>query len=145
MSVFRTLYRGETRLNFIGSRRRWYLASLILITICILSFVLRGFNYGVEFSGGTQFQLPVTGTSITTGDVNTAFLNGGVPAAAPPQQVGSGATRQIVVKVVALDPASQAVLKASIAAKLGIPTNKITVQSVSSSWGHDIPSRPSRG
>jgi len=138
MSVFRTLYRGETRFNFIGTRRRWYLASLILITICVLSFIFRGFNYGVEFKGGTQFQLPVQGTSISTTQVDKAFTDGGVRAAEPPQIVGSGATRQIVVKTTSLAPARGAELKAKVAAQLGIPLDKITVQSVSSSWGHEI-------
>jgi preprotein translocase subunit SecF len=137
-SVVRRLYRGETRINFIGSRRRWYLASLILITICILSFIFRGFNYGVEFKGGTQFQLPVTGTSITTSQVETTFSDAGVAPAEPPQKVGSGATNQIVVKTQSLTPAQSADLKAKIASALGIAQNKITVQSVSSSWGHNI-------
>ncbi|PZS27583.1 MAG: protein translocase subunit SecF [Pseudonocardiales bacterium] len=137
-SVVRRLYRGETRINFIGSRRRWYLASLLLITICVLSFVFRGFNYGVEFKGGTQFRLPITATSITTNQVETAFNEAGVKPAAPPQKVGSGATRTIVVKTHSLDPTQLAALKTKIAAKLGIPVDKITVQSVSSSWGHNI-------
>jgi preprotein translocase subunit SecF len=137
-SVVRRLYRGETRINFIGTRRRWYLASLIVITICILSFVFRGFNYGVEFSGGTQFQLPVTGTSISTAEVETAFKDAAVPAAEPPQQVGSGGTRQIVVKTESLTPSAEAALKSKVSANLGIPVAKITVKAVSSSWGHNI-------
>ncbi len=138
MSVFRTLYRGETRLNFIGSRRRWYFASLILIAICILSFVLRGFNYGVEFAGGSQFQIPVQHTSIHTGDVNTAFSDAGVKPADPPQEVGSGSTRQIVVKTESLNSAQQGSLRTKVAAELKLPRASITEDSVSSSWGHDI-------
>ncbi|MGI8759955.1 MAG: protein translocase subunit SecF [Jatrophihabitantaceae bacterium] len=138
MSVFRRLYRGETRINFIGNRRRWYFASLVLFAICILSFVFRGFNYGVEFAGGSQFQLPVTGTSITTNEVNSAFTSAGVPAADPSQEVGSGQTRQIVVKTESLAPERQRVLIANISKDLGLSQSKITVTSVSSSWGHDI-------
>ncbi|MDQ2748487.1 MAG: protein translocase subunit SecF [Actinomycetota bacterium] len=137
-STVRRLYRGETRINFIGARRRWYLASLILITICVLSFIVRGFNYGVEFKGGTQFQLPVTGTSISTTEAENAFNGAGVKPAEPPQKVGSGATHQIVVKTESLTPAQSNDLKPKIAAQLGIPVNRITSQSVSSSWGHNI-------
>ena len=57
MAFVNKLYRGETRINFIGHRRRWYLASGVLILICLLSFIFRGFNEGVEFKGGSQFQL----------------------------------------------------------------------------------------
>ena len=92
----------------------------------------------MEFKGGTQFQLPVTGTSITTSQAETAFNEAGVKPADPPQKVGSGSTHQIVVKTASLDAGTAQDLKAKIAAKLGIPVDKITVQSVSSSWGHDI-------
>jgi preprotein translocase subunit SecF len=137
MSLYRRLYRGETRINFIGSRRRWYLASLVLILICIFSFVFRGFNYGVEFAGGTQFQVPVTGTSISSSQTSDAFTAAGVPAAEPPQEVGSGSTRQIVVKTESLDPARQRQVTEKVSASLGLK-QQITTQSVSSSWGHNI-------
>jgi preprotein translocase subunit SecF len=138
MSLVRNLYRGETNINFVGSRRRWYLASLVLLVICVLSFVFRGFNYGVEFAGGTQFQLQVTGTSITTGDADSAFRNAGVPAEGAPQEVGSGSTRQIVVKTATISSQKQADLKTAVSKDLGLSDTKINIQSVSSSWGHDI-------
>jgi preprotein translocase subunit SecF len=138
MSVFRTLYRGETRLNFIGSRRRWYLASALLITICVLSFVLRGFHFGIEFAGGTEFRIPVQGTSITTSQAADAFSAAGVAPAEPPQEVGSGSTHQIVVKTPEISSTKQATLKSAVAARLGLPLKNISVNSVSSSWGHDI-------
>src|SRR5947209_6083760 len=114
MSVVTRLYRGETRVDFIGNRRRWYFASGVLLLICLLSFIFRGFNYGVEFKGGTQFQLPVQGTSITVKEVDTAFTDAGVKPADPPQEVGSGSTRQIVVKTESLLPGKQQELKAKV-------------------------------
>jgi preprotein translocase subunit SecF len=137
MSIVRQLYRGETRIDFIGSRRRWYFASAILLLICVLSFVFRGFNEGIEFKGGTQFQIPVSGTSLDTSKVGSAFADAGVEVASAPQEVGSGATRQIVVKTRTLSPQEQQTLNAKLEHSLGLTTAP-TVQSVSSSWGHDI-------
>ncbi|MGH8861987.1 MAG: protein translocase subunit SecF, partial [Jatrophihabitantaceae bacterium] len=62
MSVVSRLYRGETKINFIGTRKRWYLASVVLLLICVLSFVFRGFSYGVEFKGGATFNFPAART-----------------------------------------------------------------------------------
>ncbi len=137
MSIFRRLYRGETTFNFIGTRRRWYLASLIIILICVLSFILRGFNEGVEFKGGSQFQITVSGTSITTDDANTAFSDAGVPPAEPPQLVGSGATKQIVVKTDSLQAGQQAQVISKVTKSLHL-SSPPSVTTVSSSWGHDI-------
>ena len=80
MGTISRLYRGETRIGFIASRKRWYLASLVLVVICILSITIRGFNYGVEFKGGSTFQFSVSGTSLTTSSLETAFTDAGVCA-----------------------------------------------------------------
>jgi len=138
MSAFTRLYRGETRFDFIGARRRWYLASGVMLVICVLSFVLRGFNWGVEFKGGSQFQITASGTSITAKEAESAFSRAGIPPADAARVVGSGSTRQIVVKTPNTTPAQQDSAKAKVAADLGINQDAISVQSVSSSWGHEI-------
>ena len=136
MSGIRRLYRGETNINFIGHRRRWYAASAIMVLICLLSFLLRGFNYGVEFAGGTQFQYNVSGTTLTTAEVATAFTKAGVPPADPPQEVGSGNTRQIVVKTKTLTVAEQQDLSKAVTESIGV--TPASVLFVSSSWGHEV-------
>jgi len=138
LNLVQKLYRGETRINFIGHRRRWYLASAVIVLVAVLSFVFRGFNYGIEFAGGTQFQIPITGTSITTTEVQDAFSAAGNEIADPPQKVGSGNTHQIVVKTESLDPDKQQSVKQKVADDLHIKAGDITVQTVSSSWGHEI-------
>jgi preprotein translocase subunit SecF len=134
--LVRKLYRGETRFHFIRNRKRWYLASALLVLISLGSIIFRGFNYSIEFSGGTQFQYTVTGTNITPTEVAKAFSDSGTTPADAPQEVGSGGTRQIVVKTDSLDPAKQKTLEDKVAAIIGKQPDQ--VQSVSSSWGHDI-------
>ena len=134
---FQRLYRGETRINFIGSRFRWYAASGVLIVICILSFIFRGFNEGVEFKGGSTFQIPVANTSISAGQVNTAFVDAGVTPGEAPQVVGSGSSKQIVVNTKALTPAEQNRVVGSVAQQLGVDKTKISPKTFSSRWGHD--------
>ncbi len=138
MSIVTRLYRGETKIEFIGTRKRWYLASAILVAICALSIGIRGFNYGVEFAGGTQFQIPVSSTSISTSDVESAFAAAGKSPADPPQEVGSGSTRQVVVKIESVTPDEQQRIEGAVEQRLGLAARSITIDSVSSSWGHDI-------
>ena len=58
--AFHRLNRGEAVFDFIGHRKRWYWSSAVLLLLCVGSFVFRGFNFGIEFDGGTQFQFPAT-------------------------------------------------------------------------------------
>jgi preprotein translocase subunit SecF len=130
------LYRGETRINFIGSRKRWYLASGLMILICVISFIFRGFNEGVEFKGGTSFQIPASGNSLTTDRVATVFSNVGTPPDEAPQLVGSGSNKQIVVKTHA-EPSQLTTTRAAVAKELHIKVDSITASAFSTSWGHD--------
>jgi preprotein translocase subunit SecF len=136
-SFVHRLYRGETRINFIGTRRRWYAASGLIVLICILSFILRGFNYGVEFKGGSTFQIPAANSSLTADDANAAFTDAGVTPGEAPQIVGSGSTRQIVVNTAALTPAEQNSVVQKVAKDLGIKASAISPKTFSSRWGHD--------
>src|SRR5690242_20019051 len=137
MSVLVRLYRGETRINFIGHRRRWYLASAILIIICILSFVFRGFNYGVEFKGGVTFQFAASNSSLTPDKVGAAFTDNGVAPAEAPQVAGAGNARQIIVNTGFLPPAQKQTLQAKVTKQLGIPNSSVSSTSIGEQWGHD--------
>jgi len=57
MSLFRNLYRGETKFDFVGNRRRWFTLSGVIILVSILSMVFRGFNLSVDFEGGTLVEV----------------------------------------------------------------------------------------
>jgi preprotein translocase subunit SecF len=146
MGVFTQLYRGETRFDFIGSRKRWYLASLVLLAICVLSMATRGFNVGIDFKGGTQFQIKAANTSITTKQVEEAMSQTGHGTESAAQEVGSGSTRQIVIKTkeLKLDEQSQVQKKLATALKVD-PKNDISIESVSSSWGSEITKKAVQG
>lgn len=46
-----------TNINFIGIRKTAITISVVLIVIGLVSVAIRGFNYGIDFSGGTMVQL----------------------------------------------------------------------------------------
>ncbi len=145
MSAFSKLYRGETRINFVGTRRRWYLASLILIVLCALSMIFRGFNVGIDFKGGTQFQIRAANTSLTTKQVEQAMAKTGHSEGEAAQEVGSGATRQIVVKTHELTLADQTTVQNKLTSELKLDSKAISATEVSSSWGKEITTKAVEG
>ncbi|MCW2541200.1 MAG: protein translocase subunit SecF [Frankiales bacterium] len=145
MSVFTKLYRGETRFNFIGSRKRWYAVSLVLVVICILSIALRGFNVSIDFKGGTQFQINKAAAGITTTQVENALAAAGEPADSAAQEVGSGSTRSIIIKMQELNQEQQHDVSVKFAQELHIDPANISIDSVSSSWGSDVTKKAVQG
>lgn len=47
----------KTNYDFIGKRNLWLAISAIAIGACLVSMVTKGFNFGVDFAGGTDVQV----------------------------------------------------------------------------------------
>lgn len=47
----------ELHLNIIGKRKIWYAISILIILAGIVSFAIQGFNFGIDFTGGSYVQL----------------------------------------------------------------------------------------
>jgi preprotein translocase subunit SecF len=63
---------GKTNIDFMGKRRTWYVVSATVILIGMVSLLIKGVDYGIDFLGGTelivQFEKPVE-----IGDVRSAM------------------------------------------------------------------------
>jgi preprotein translocase subunit SecF len=58
MSTWGRLNRGETEIDFVGNRRRWFTISAVLLVIALGSLGIRQLNLGIEFVGGLGMQAP---------------------------------------------------------------------------------------
>jgi preprotein translocase subunit SecF len=50
-------FHKKTRFPFMGTRRRWYLVSAVLILGSLLLLAVRGLNFGIDFTGGVVLEL----------------------------------------------------------------------------------------
>lgn len=138
MSRFTALYRGETNIGFISSRRRWYAASGVIVVICIISFIVRGFHFGIDFSGGTSYTINNPTGSLTASAVSKAFTDAGTAPQQAPEVVGSGGSQSIVVNFATQGTRQSQNLTAAVAKALHISAAKdISPSTIGSSWGHD--------
>ncbi len=51
------LYQGRKSYDFVGHRALWYAISGTLVGLAILVILVKGLNFGIEFTGGTQYTL----------------------------------------------------------------------------------------
>jgi preprotein translocase subunit SecF len=137
MGLLRRLYRGETNFSFIGSRKWWYLASTVIILVCVASMVFRGFHWGVEFAGGSQFIAP-TKAGVSVQEVQEAIEDTGVTVTSS-QTVGQNANYLIRTPKLN-DEERDAAIKA-IQDVTGVNEDQIAVSEVSSSWGKEVSKR----
>ncbi len=57
-SFLSRLYTGTGAFEVIGRRRLWYSVGGFLVAIAIVSIVVRGFTFGIDFKGGTTMSFP---------------------------------------------------------------------------------------
>ncbi len=50
----------ESKIDFLGKRRIAAILSAVLMLLCLLSILFRGFNFGLDFTGGTVIELGYT-------------------------------------------------------------------------------------
>ncbi|MGH3437204.1 MAG: protein translocase subunit SecF [Sciscionella sp.] len=146
-SLAHRLYNGTGAFDIVGKRKRFYIAFALLIVISALSMGFRGFNFGIDFTGGTQIQFPASGThgTISTKAAGSVYADtfGHLPEAV--QSVGNGGAATIQIRSVHLDRADAARVEHALFEQLGPKgTNgqpsqaAISDSAVSASWGGQI-------
>ncbi len=117
--------RPPRSLNLIGARNWYFLASLIIIIPGIVSMATQGFLLGIDFQGGTQFQLRFQGSpSLVT--VQSAVSAQGVNGVV--QQTAGGA---YLIRTGPIDPKQQKKFEDGLSSRLGpIDVNQTQVSEV---------------
>ncbi len=93
MSAWTRLNRGETNIDFVGLRRRWFIISATMIIISLAALGIRQLNLGIEFEGGLAVQAPNPAMA-DIGEIRAALEDVGITDATV-QQLGDGESVRI--------------------------------------------------
>ncbi len=98
-SFLSRLYTGTGAFDVIGHRRLWYGISGAMVAIAIISILVRGFTFGIDFKGGTTVSMPAaSGTgAVSTTQVSDVFAKALGSAPASVVIVGSGASATVQI------------------------------------------------
>ncbi len=102
----------NTKVDFINLRKKSYIISGVLIAATLISFAVRGFNYGVDFSGGrayvVSFDQEVTDDQVRE-QLSTVFT--GDDESFEVKQYGAGNQKRIVTQYLYDDQSDDATAK----------------------------------
>jgi preprotein translocase subunit SecF len=133
MSFLGDLYAGETHIDFRRAWKRGLALSAVLVTVSIVALLGRGLNLGIDFEGGTVWQVPV-GEDVSVADARDAVTPIGL-GNAKIQLVG-GDTLSVQAGVEAEDRTGEAA--DALADLAGVPPGEVSIESVGPSWGDEI-------
>jgi len=135
------LYHGQTRFDFVRRRRWWFAASSVVIAAGLISLGVKGLNYSIEFVGGTSWEVPAPGVTVTQAQNALAPLGLG---GATITQLGSGSKESLNVEAkLAGGSSGVSAQKATevagvLAALAHKPASSVSVENVGPTWGSNI-------
>jgi preprotein translocase subunit SecF len=131
-SLAHRLYNGEAGLDVIGKRRLWFKVTGVVVLLCVLLMVVRGFNFGIEFAGGNSLRVPASTEQLA--DIRQAAEDAGAQVSSA-QVVGGNS---VLLRTEALDPAAEEAVVTAVAQAAGVAETEVSPQAVSADWGGDV-------
>jgi len=134
------LYTGKRSYNIVGKRKIWYGISAVLILIVIVVPIIRGgFLFGIEFLGGSQFQVASSaGLNSTEAQVlaqNTVLK---VEPGSNPRVTIVGQNSEIRVQTDQLKSDQSVAIQQALAQAFKIKDSEVTTSFIGATWGQDI-------
>jgi preprotein translocase subunit SecF len=135
------IYQGRTTVDFVGRKRTWFTISLVIIVLGLGSLGIRGFNLGIDFKGGSSWEVLAPHSSIAA--MTTAVENAGLRD--PTVEKLGSQTYQITDDINSLNATAQLNLTNKVAKAMakeaGKSFNQVSTSSVGPTWGGQITNR----
>jgi preprotein translocase subunit SecF len=144
---FVRLYTGTGAFEVIGRRKMWYAISGLIVVVAVVSILLRGFTFGIDFEGGTKVSMPTAGQNgtVSTQQVEDVFSKTIGKAPESVVVVGSGASETVQIRSETLTNEQTEALRTALFDAFhpkgsdGQPSKQaISDSAVSASWGGQI-------
>ena len=136
------LYTGKRSIDFIGRQKTWYALSAVLIVLALVGIFARGLNFGIEFSGGSEFRIQGVSNSQdyeqkAQAAVGEAGIGGNVVATV----VGQDTVR--VQTEAASERTDEA--RTALAEAFGVQEGAVSASLIGPSWGETVSQQAIRG
>lgn len=140
MSRFSTfgndLYTGRRSIDFVGRVKKWYLISLVLLMITVGGLLIRGINFGIEFTGGSDFRIANGGQIQDFESRASAVVTGvGKVEKVAVTRVGGDDVR---VQTERFDDRRAQDVRAGLASEFGVAPADVQSSVIGPSWGQSV-------
>jgi len=138
---FGRLYQGLTTIDFVGRKKIWFTASIVVIVIGLGSLGVRGFNLGIDFKGGSSWQVQSTHSSISA--MTSAVTKAGLSN--PTVEKLGSKTYQVTADLNGDSVANQNTITTNVvnamAKEAGVNPIQVSTASVGPTWGGQVTNR----
>jgi preprotein translocase subunit SecF len=136
------LYSGRVSIDIVGRRKLWYGIAIVLVVLAIVTPVARGgFNFGIEFRGGSEFRIDGVGETSQqiARDAVTSVESGSQPV------VTSIGVDSVRIQTEQLDDVTTEEIRIALASAYGVESGAVTSSFIGANWGADVTSKALNG
>jgi preprotein translocase subunit SecF len=145
--IGRALYEGQVSIDFVGRKWLWYSISGLIVLLAVLGLTTKGFNLGIEFSGGVEYRVVMPAGQANEANVekirdavaNTAQTQGIDNASAPIVNTSGSNNIRIQTEPLGNDQSDQ--VSAAIQKAAGVGENALSQDAIGATWGAQVAQR----
>jgi preprotein translocase subunit SecF len=130
-------YHERTNFDFTGRAWRWAILSGTVILIALIAIFTRGLNLGIDFEGGTSWQVPVKGKSASVTDVRDVIRPLGLSDAKVLVLKGDSGT-SVRVQSKDIKPSEEDAVTDALAKYGGVQRTDVSVNTVGPTFGDQV-------
>jgi preprotein translocase subunit SecF len=128
------IFHERTNYDFIGPTKRWFAISGVFILIGLAALGMRGLNLGIDFKGGTAWEVTAHGKKATTAGARDAAVKAGLTE--PSVQILGGSTARVESN--RIPPEEQTKVTAALAAWANAKPVDVSINDVGPTWGGEV-------
>jgi len=130
-------YHERTNFDFTGRAWRWAILSGTAILIALIAIFSRGLNLGIDFEGGTSWQVPVKGKSASVTAVRDVIRPLGLGDAKVLVLTGDSGT-SVRVQSLDIQPSEEDAVTDALARYGGVQRTDVSVNTVGPTFGDQV-------
>ena len=130
------LYTGQRSVPVVAQRRKFYIASAVVMAIAVFGLVVQGLNLGLEFRGGSEFRVATTSLPATYEQVAREAI--GATEAQRDVNVTLVGNNTVRVQTDRLNETDSQSVRTDLAEAFGVPTSEVSSTFIGPSWGASV-------
>lgn len=129
------LYSGEKSFDIVGRRKVWYVVGIVVVILAILVPVVKGgFNFGIEFRGGSEFR--IDGVASSSQEIARNAVRS-IESSSEPRITTVGLD-SIRIQTEQLGDVASEEVRIALANAYGLPSGAVTSSFIGANWGADV-------
>jgi len=140
------LYNGRRSVDFVHRRGTWYAITAVLVLAAFAAITLRGLNFGIEFTGGTEYRVPIASGQASQEQADAlreAVAGSGVNGADAPIVTTAG--NAILIQVEELSQEESDTVATAIRTVVDVSLEDLSQDEIGASWGQEVAKRAALG